>query len=937
MDNDKQKEKNIAKEMIKKIIFSIVKKIILISLPIIIILLLICACCWYVLNQDGKWSKDEQGSPSMYTKNTVISGTEGITIDKNKLVENALISMGYTQEKIQNMSEQEKIKILQIELKLGKEITSLEECTEAEILWCTNSVYSKYLRTPEDLQILLDAELITQYPKIDGLENDPSKLNGIIEFERYTTDPDTNKEYVRTLKYVSNEEFTAKFNNYQQSGNEEIFDCFTLDEEGNAKIATWTREEGYYSSNNTTSQTNRKKIRAGVTAEEINGNYDSRYAVNTNNAETIQATYTTYYITEQTIYYKNYVQQYTLSFEYLWSLLVTIGKESNQFVLDLAQLAHNSEIKIGIFDNINKTTKTDEESYREEFEYRYVLLEDGSVDEYDYDPEGWDYLHRNIITTYQDTAQMEVIYANVWSAEVKVKWNNTVSDSSSEEYDNVYEQPNLPEGDTDMCRYIGQRIDWYTDDEEKHWSESETDEEGNEVSSTDYDEYICNHERTINKLNTSKTDLITSQYQKEPSEIRRKDDLDETTDDNFVKALRRDTNAYTVLTKPINFEWWSQILLENEDADLDRGQLVDLTKYFIYKATDNKYFEIDFDFNEFEPSGFNNFYLSSGGASYESLNLTNSDLEILYKITSAERGDGTQQQQEYVVSVILNRVLSSKFPNTVYGVVFQKNQFQPTRNGAYEKAQPSQTTIDAVNNVVKNGDTSQCAIYFMTPKAAKGEQSWLKDCTYLFNDVSEDLKDADTHGSHNFYTTPEAVNELQQYMKASTSGAPVDGSSSEKLNYLFPNGIPTTQGECSSYIVTVPVALTSKSGEKKTGYISVHQSLAVDVQRVFQKAQDEGFKIYEAAGYSYRVMNNGGSGKLSHHSYGVAIDINVNENYSRKGSTIYAGSFWDPTRSEFSIPKDGVLVKAFESIGWKWGGNWSGNYQDYMHFSYTGN
>ena len=89
--------------------------------------------------------------------------------------------------------------------------------------------------------------------------------------------------------------------------------------------------------------------------------------------------------------------------------------------------------------------------------------------------------------------------------------------------------------------------------------------------------------------------------------------------------------------------------------------------------------------------------------------------------------------------------------------------------------------------------------------------------------------------------------------------------------------------------------------------------------------------------YAYRKMNNGGSGNLSHHSYGVAVDINVTENYSHRGRTVYAGSFWDPSRSEYSIPKDGVLVKAFTQRGWGWGGNWSGNYQDYMHFSFTGN
>ena len=117
--------------------------------------------------------------------------------------------------------------------------------------------------------------------------------------------------------------------------------------------------------------------------------------------------------------------------------------------------------------------------------------------------------------------------------------------------------------------------------------------------------------------------------------------------------------------------------------------------------------------------------------------------------------------------------------------------------------------------------------------------------------------------------------------------------------------------------------------------MTVHKAVASDVQEVFQIAQNAGFKIYSAYAYSWRQMNNGGSNR-SHHSYGIAIDLNVDENYSHRGSTVYAGSFWDPSRSEYSIPKDGVLVNAFKAKGWKWGGDWSGNYQDYMHFSFTG-
>lgn len=165
-----------------------------------------------------------------------------------------------------------------------------------------------------------------------------------------------------------------------------------------------------------------------------------------------------------------------------------------------------------------------------------------------------------------------------------------------------------------------------------------------------------------------------------------------------------------------------------------------------------------------------------------------------------------------------------------------------------------------------------------------------------------------------------------------------NGNADQKLKFLFPNGLPTTSSEASKYMVTIEVPLTTRSGVKTIGHITVHKSVANDVKDVFQEAQDAGFKIYEAAGYSFRYMNNKDSEPhLSHHSYGIAIDINVNENYSRDEKGINAGRFWNPSESEFSIPKNGVLVKAFKKKGWKWGGDWSGNYQDYMHFSFTGN
>ena len=179
--------------------------------------------------------------------------------------------------------------------------------------------------------------------------------------------------------------------------------------------------------------------------------------------------------------------------------------------------------------------------------------------------------------------------------------------------------------------------------------------------------------------------------------------------------------------------------------------------------------------------GGNGLYdVKEGTVSYESLDLKDSDREILYKIVCAERGGGTQQQQEYVASVILNRVLSADYPNNVHDVVFQENQFQPTRNGAYESANPSDTTKKAVDKVIKTGDKAKCAIGFMTP-AAYYTQGWLQTAlkdgswVYLFNDEDESHNNASDEETHNFFTKKTVQTELAKYQSSGSSDSTVTG------------------------------------------------------------------------------------------------------------------------------------------------------------------
>ncbi len=75
----------------------------------------------------------------------------------------------------------------------------------------------------------------------------------------------------------------------------------------------------------------------------------------------------------------------------------------------------------------------------------------------------------------------------------------------------------------------------------------------------------------------------------------------------------------------------------------------------------------------------------------------------------------------------------------------------------------------------------------------------------------------------------------------------------------------------------------------------------------------------------------------SEHAYGEAVDVNPRENpYTGCGVTRDKSAlpYLNRSRHRAGMVTPSV-VAAFASIGWGWGGNWSGT-QDYMHFSANG-
>ncbi len=130
-----------------------------------------------------------------------------------------------------------------------------------------------------------------------------------------------------------------------------------------------------------------------------------------------------------------------------------------------------------------------------------------------------------------------------------------------------------------------------------------------------------------------------------------------------------------------------------------------------------------------------------------SLELPAGEYEVLTRIVEAEAGNQDEKGRMLVAGVVLNRVKSKKFPDTVREVVFQEQngtcQFSPIANGRYYSVKVSAETIEAVDKVLAGEDVTEGALYFASRKYANPEKmKWFDNhLTKLFS-----------YGGHEFFS-----------------------------------------------------------------------------------------------------------------------------------------------------------------------------------------
>ncbi len=117
-------------------------------------------------------------------------------------------------------------------------------------------------------------------------------------------------------------------------------------------------------------------------------------------------------------------------------------------------------------------------------------------------------------------------------------------------------------------------------------------------------------------------------------------------------------------------------------------------------------------------------------SSGSSTTTSSSDLNLLARLVYAESRGESYTGQVAVASVVLNRVKSSSFPNTVAGVIYQAGAFSVVNDGQIN-LRPNQTAISAAQDALNGWDPSYGAIYYFNPNTATSSWIWSRPVTVV--------------------------------------------------------------------------------------------------------------------------------------------------------------------------------------------------------------
>jgi hypothetical protein len=195
-------------------------------------------------------------------------------------------------------------------------------------------------------------------------------------------------------------------------------------------------------------------------------------------------------------------------------------------------------------------------------------------------------------------------------------------------------------------------------------------------------------------------------------------------------------------------------------------------------------------------------------------------------------------------------------------------------------------------------------------------------------------------------------------VSAAAAPAPFEATVSpvrwSELRFSYRAGCPVGPEQ----LRTVRLSYWGFDGRAHEGSLVVNRRVAGDVVAVFRAVYAARFPIRRiepvsayrgdddasmaadnTSAFNCRRVSGSTTGAWSMHAYGLAIDVNPVENPYVLGGRVSppAGrAYVDRVRRRPGMAvAGGVLVRAFDAVGWGWGGRWAGS-RDYQHFSTNG-
>ena len=121
-------------------------------------------------------------------------------------------------------------------------------------------------------------------------------------------------------------------------------------------------------------------------------------------------------------------------------------------------------------------------------------------------------------------------------------------------------------------------------------------------------------------------------------------------------------------------------------------------------------------------------YNSSNSSSSSGTSSNSSNVNLLARLIHGEARGEPYTGKVAVGAVVLNRVKSSSFPNTIAGVIYQKGAFDAVSDGQINLS-PDSSALKAAQDAINGWDPSYGAIYYFNPSTATNKWIWSRPLT----------------------------------------------------------------------------------------------------------------------------------------------------------------------------------------------------------------